>query len=97
MTPQQAAAARALLNYSALNGHPHAERCIEPDGWVVDWDAIEQWNWSSGERILVELLRVCVLGHGTVRVQDIYKLDSDNQWAAAFAVGLLFGVQEVAL
>lgn len=41
MNTRQAAAARLLLNVSALHGHPHVQTCIEPDGWLVNWERLD--------------------------------------------------------
>lgn len=90
MNHQQRAAARMLLNVSALAGHPHILQCVEADGWRIDWERLNEWNWSGGEKVLLELLRVCILGHGDVKVADIYKLDTENQCAAANAINTLF-------
>lgn len=89
---KRARAARALLNLSALSGHIHVTRCVDSDGSVVNWDTLEEWNWSSGERVLIELLRVTLLGHGHVRVQDLFTLDDRNRAVAAMAISTLFGV-----
>lgn len=91
MNQQQGAAARVLLNLSALADHPHVQACIEPDGWRINWERLDEWRWSSGERILIELLRTIVLGHGEVKVHDIYQLDSDNRAVAGMALANLLG------
>lgn len=96
MNARQAAAARLLLNLSALHEHPHVSACIEPDGWLVDWDRLAAWNWSSGEKILVELLRTIILGHGHVIVGDLWTLDDENRHVAAQAIATLFSLEQSA-
>lgn len=90
---RKARAARAITNLSALAGHPHFTRCVDPDGPVIRWDELEDWNWSSGERVLLELLRVALLGHGRVAIEDLYKLDKTNRAVAVITLTALFGVE----
>lgn len=96
MNTRQAAAARLLLNVSALHGHPHVQTCIEPDGWLVNWERLAAWNWSSGEKILIELLRTIILGHGRIQVEDLYRLDEENRHVAAQAIAALFSLEQTA-
>jgi hypothetical protein len=90
---RKARAARAIINLSALAGHVHFTKCVDPDGPVVRWDALEDWRWSSGETVLIEVLRVILLGHGHATIADLYRLDEQNRAVVVMALTYLFGHQ----
>ena len=84
-------AIQALMRTSALQGHPHAESCIDPDRGVVDVARLNEWNWSSGERVLVGLIRAFYGGWSDMDISDIAKLDADNRRAATLALRVWLG------
>jgi hypothetical protein len=79
-------AAKQLIATSALNGHPHIERCVDLDSSKADLQALDDWCWSSGELVLIELLKVLLNGHGNVEVEDLWMLDSQNRQSAILAL-----------
>lgn len=84
------AAARLLVNCSALSHNPHIAKHVDLDGNRIAWDELELWRWSTGERVLLELLRFVVLGHSNLELGQLYQLDQDNRDTAASALKLLF-------
>jgi hypothetical protein len=81
----------ALMRCSALNGHPHAQACIDTDRGVVDVQRLMDWSWSSGETVLVGLVRAFYCGWAGVDLADIAKLDADNRRAAVLALRVWLG------
>lgn len=81
----------ALMRCSALNGHPHAEACIDTDRGTVDVERLMDWSWSSGETVLVGLIRAFYSGWSGVDLADIAKLDADNRRAAVLALRVWLG------
>jgi hypothetical protein len=80
-----------LMRHSALQGHPHAEACIDIDRGEVDITRLQDWNWSSGEKILVGLVRAFYCGWSDTDVADIAKLDQQNRQAVVYALRVWLG------
>lgn len=80
-----------LIKTSALNGHPHVDACIDMDRGVIDMARLLEWNWSSGEQVLVGLLRAFYGGWSDMDISDIAKLDADNRRAAMLALRVWLG------
>ncbi len=84
-------AIQTLMRTSALNGHPHAEACIDSDRGVVDVARLIDFGWSSGEQVLVGLVRAFYGGWSDMDISDISKLDTDNRRAATLALRVWLG------
>lgn len=70
-------AAHYILRMTQLGEHPlvapHINIDASPTTW--DWEAVTEQHLSSGEHIAIGVLKVIVLGHGPVRVDDLYHVD----------------------
>lgn len=84
-------AIQTLMRTSALQGHRHAESCIDPDRGVVDVARLIDYRWSSGELVLVGLIRAFYGGWSDMDISDIAKLDADNRRAAVLALRVWLG------
>lgn len=96
-TERRIAAAKMLTRVSCLALNPHVAKHVDLDSNRVDWEALAEWRWSSGETVLVELMRVLLLGHGTARIEDLQKLDEDNRAAAIAAIQIGLGAEPAAI
>jgi hypothetical protein len=83
-----------LMRTSALNGHHYAESCIDMDRGVVDLARLNEFGWSSGERVLVGLVRAFYGGWADTDIHDIALLDADNRRAATLALRVWLGEEE---
>lgn len=75
-----------LARLSALSTSDHAQACIDLDRSAVDVTRLEEWPWSSGERVLVDLVRSIYNGSGDGTVGDLTALDDDNRRVALMAL-----------
>lgn len=75
-----------LARLSALSTSEHAQSCIDLDRNTVDVTRLEDWPWSSGERVLVDLVRSIYNGSGDGTVHDLTALDDDNRRVVLLAL-----------
>ena len=75
-----------LMKLSALARSEHAQACIDFDRSAVDLDRLEDFGWSSGEQVLVDLIREIYNGSGKGSVYDLTTLDDDNRRVAIMAL-----------
>jgi hypothetical protein len=75
-----------LMRLSALSDSEHAQSCIDVDRRHVDIVRLEEWPWSSGERVLVDLVGAIYNGR-PCEVYDLTALDDDNRRVAVMALG----------
>ena len=75
-----------LMKLSALARSEHAQACIDFDRSAVDLDRLEDFGWSSGEQVLVDLIREIYTGSGNGSVYDLTTLDDDNRRVAIMAL-----------
>ena len=75
-----------LARLSALSTSEHAQACIDLDRNTVDVISLENWNWSSGERVLVDLVRSIYNGTGYKTIHDLTALDDDNRRVVLLAL-----------
>lgn len=75
------------MRFSALARSEHAQRCVDLDRSTVDLERLDDYGWSSGERILVDLIRAMWNGSGGVTVHDLTRLDDENRRVAVMAIG----------
>lgn len=75
-----------LARLSALSTSDHAQACIDLDRSAVDVIRLEEWPWSSGERVLVDLVRSIYNGSGDGTVHDLTALDDDNRRVVLLAL-----------
>lgn len=91
---RRAAAARALVECSVLGRHPYfAAHCSAGDNHY-QWDALDNYSWSHGEAVLIEVLRTLVLGHGNVELDQLWALDEQNRAAAVLSIRLAMVEQD---
>lgn len=76
-----------LMRLSALATSEHAQSCVDTDRRYVDVTRLEDWPWSSGERVLVDLVREIWNGTGHGSVHDLTALDDDNRRVVVMALG----------
>lgn len=85
----------SLLRTSALAFHEEfIAQHVNIDSHEIDDTALDEWRWSDGERVLVNVLKVIARGHGWVRLDDLFKLDKPNQEAVLLALRIRFGLME---
>jgi hypothetical protein len=92
-------AARHLLRMTGLGEHVLVQPHLNADEAYTEWD----WNglqaepFSKGERVALEVLRVCTLGHGFVRVDDLYQCDDHYRGVLLDALRMALLGDEVVL
>jgi hypothetical protein len=85
-------AMNTLIRTSALSFHADfIAQHVNVDGHYVS-EGINDWRWSSGERILVGVLKVIARGHGDIPLETLYGLDRSNQEAVLLALRIRFGL-----
>lgn len=86
LNPQRIHAAATLVRLSALGEHHMIAQHVDIEGHRINWDAINDFGWSSGEIILIELLKVILHGAGNVEIEDLWRLDDENREVATLAL-----------
>lgn len=90
-------AARMMMNLAGLTDHPLVRKHLNIDeshtAW--DWEGLAEEGLSTGEFIVIDLLRAIVLGHSSVRVADLYQLDDHHRRIAVDALRLTLIGDEV--
>lgn len=76
-----------LIKLSALSRSEHAQSCIDLDRSAVDLERLDDFGWSSGEQVLIDLVRSIYNGTGDRTVHDLTALDDDNRRVAVMALG----------
>jgi hypothetical protein len=78
------AALRYLWTFSALNGHPRAGAALDLDRNTIDLECLapDDWAWSSGERVLIDVARAIAQGSGGCYVGELNFLDEHNRQVA---------------
>lgn len=74
------------MKLSALSRSDYAQTCIDLDRNAVDLERLENFGWSSGEQVLVDLVREIYNGSGNGSVYDLTALDDDNRRVAIMAL-----------
>lgn len=84
------AALRYLWTFSALTDHPRAGRALDRDRNSLDTDLLapDDWAWSSGERVLIDLARAIAQGSGGCYVGELMFLDEHNRQVATEALSI---------
>lgn len=83
----------SLIRTSALSWkEDFINQHVNIDEAYINDEALEEWNWSSGERVLLGVLKVIARGHGYVRFDDIFKLDRENQASVLLAMKIRCGL-----
>jgi hypothetical protein len=75
-----------LMKLSALSRSDYAHSCVDLDRNAVDLERLENFGWSSGEQVLVDLVREIYNGSGKGSVADLTALDEDNRRVAIMAL-----------
>lgn len=75
-----------LARLSALSESEHAQSCIDLDRNTVDVMRLEDFDWSSGEQVLVDLVRSIYNGTGYKTFHALTALDDDNRRVALLAL-----------
>lgn len=90
LSPARATAIRHLLRCSAVAEHPHINRSIDIDAGRVDIEKLDDYGWSSGEEVLIELIKLISGFHSNLKVADLWKLDSINREVAIKSLEMTF-------
>lgn len=90
LSPDRKSAVRHLIRCSALAGHPHINRTIDIDANRIDIEALGEYGWSSGEHVLIDLIKLISGFNSDLKVADLWKLDSINQEVAIKALEMTF-------
>lgn len=86
---------KSLIETSALSSHSDLiYKCVNIDNHNIDDEWLDDWNWSSGEKVLINALKVIARGHGRCQLDDLFKLDHDNQAAVILALKIRLGLIE---
>lgn len=83
------AAATALIERSALADHWYFAEHAKPAASQYNWDALKDHAWGTGLGVLIEVLRTIELGHGDVKLADLWRLDSENRAAVIRSLQIL--------
>lgn len=82
-----------LVKMSALSSHEQLlDKAVNYDSHLIDDEVLDTWNWSSGEQVLIGVLKVIARGHSRLHLDDIYRLDKDNQNAVLLALRIRLGL-----
>lgn len=85
-----------LINMSALRSHEALiDKCVNVDTHFIDDEWLNEWNWSEGEKVLLNVLRVIARGHGMCRLDELYKLDKENQEVVLTAMRIRLGLDNL--
>lgn len=88
-------AMKSLIETSALSSHSQTiYKSVNIDDHYIDDEWLAEWNWSSGEKVLIEVLKVLARGHGYCRLDDLFKLDQENQASVLLALKIRLGLTE---
>ena len=83
-------ATRSLISTTHLASHPAIARAFDLDRHSIDLEILDDWPWSSGERVLVAMLRTFATSHGGPAISDLFALDRESRCAALAALGVFF-------
>lgn len=83
---QRQQALRHLLKCSALADHTYINKVVDQDVLQVDMAAIDQFGWSSGEEVLIGIIKAIAGFNSEVKITDLWKLDSINREVATKAI-----------
>ena len=87
LTEHERAAVRYLLQHSALADCVGTEGRVILDGHDLTLQRLDTWTFSSGELVLLDVLKFAI--GEAVRLPDLDRLDEDNQRVCAEAFRLL--------
>ena len=84
------AALRYLWSYSELSHHPRAGNALDRDRNVLNTDILapDDWAWSSGELVLIDLARAIAQGSGGCYVGELTFLDEHHRYVATEAISI---------
>lgn len=84
----RAQAVEHLVAASALCESDYFLSCYNPTTHGIDLSALNEWRWSGGEEVLIEVLLVICGYPRPVQVVDLWKLDEPNRRAAFTALDI---------
>lgn len=90
LSPDRKSAIRHLLRCSAVADHQYLNRYIDIDSSKIDIEAINAYGWSSGEEVLVELIKLISGFTSDLKVADLWKLDATNRDVAIKSLEMTF-------
>lgn len=79
---QRQQALRHLLKCSALADHTYINQVVNQDVLHIDLNKIDEFGWSSGEEVLIGIIKVLGGFNSDVKIADLWKLDSNNREVA---------------
>jgi hypothetical protein len=82
-------ALRYLWTFSELHDHPQAGRAFDRDRNCLNTELLgDEWPWSSGERVLIDLARAIAQGSGGCYVGELTFLDEHHRQVATEALSI---------
>lgn len=90
LSPDRKSAVRHLIRCSAIAGHPHINRTIDIDSGRVDIEALSEYGWSSGEKVLIELIKLMSGFNSDLKVGELWNLDATNREIAIKSLEMTF-------
>jgi hypothetical protein len=94
LTSRGLIASRTLISTTVLQHNPVVSQAFDIDRREIDLEALEDWRWSSGELVLVDLLRAFATSYGGPPVEDLLKLDLEHRQAVLEALSRFLLEQE---
>jgi hypothetical protein len=89
---KQINAAEVLVRYSTLNTHP-ALSSSEIGIGQIDWAKISTTEMSRQEAILIEILRLVLIGQSSAHLSDLLLLNDLDLHAALLALNVRYADQ----
>lgn len=88
-----------LMSSTCLAWHPRASAALDRDVRTIDLQLLDpdSFDWSSGERVLLGVVRAIATGAPGASVGDLVVLDSEHRQACLQALQMWLAPQEVLL
>lgn len=93
---ERAQAVEHLIAASALSESDHFLSLYNPATHGIDLEGLNEWNWSGGEQVLVDLLLIICGYVRTVSLLDLWKLDEASRRAAITALDIAMNGAQLA-
>ena len=90
LSHRSGAALRYLWTFSDLSQHPRAGTALDRDRNILNTELLapDDWAWSSGERVLIDVARAIAQGSGGCYVGELTFLDEHNRQVASEALSI---------
>jgi hypothetical protein len=90
LNSQENAAVSWIFANTHLGKHPQASRAYNADAHTLDFDALEPaaYNWSTGEQIMLSLIRQIALDVYDFDTTRLMRLDTKTRFQCLHAITL---------